>query len=195
MKKTIIFIIIVIIAIVVLLVNSDYILKKIYKIKYGEYVEKYSEEYFVDKYLVYAIIKAESNFNEGALSNKGATGLMQLMDNTAKEVAENVVMEYESGITLYNPEKNIKLGIAYFSSLKEIYKVDSVALAAYNAGSGNVNKWIEEGIEINEYLPYLSAYMGHASFSSTFYYIHLLPERLSLMDFTQNEGIIPEVIE
>ncbi len=145
MKKTIIFIIIVIITIVVLLVNSDYILKKIYKIKYEEYVEKYSEEYSVDKYLVYAIIKAESNFNEGALSNKGATGLMQLMDNTAKEVAENVVMEYESGITLYNPEKNIKLGIAYYASLKDIYKVDTVTLAAYNAGSGNVNKWIEQG--------------------------------------------------
>ena len=91
MKKTIIFTIIVLIIIVVLLINSDYILKKIYKIKYQEYVEKYSEEYLVDPYLIYAIIKAESNFNEGALSNKGAIGLMQLMDNTAKEVAENVV--------------------------------------------------------------------------------------------------------
>ena len=146
MKKTIIFTIIVLIIIVVLLINSDYILKKIYKIKYQEYVEKYSEEYLVDPYLIYAIIKAESNFNEGALSNKGATGLMQLMDNTAKEVAENVVMEYESGITLYNPEKNIKLGIVYFANLKSIYKVDSVALAAYNAGSGNVNKWIDQDI-------------------------------------------------
>ena len=68
MKKTIIFIIIVIIAIVVLLVNSDYILKKIYKIRYEEYVEKYSEEYSVDKYLVYAIIKAESNFDKESIS-------------------------------------------------------------------------------------------------------------------------------
>ena len=65
----------------------------------------------------------------------------------------------------------------------------------HNFATRTLMKWIEEGIEINEYLPYLSAYMGHASFSSTFYYIHLLPERLSLMDFTQNEGIIPEVIE
>ena len=146
MKKTIITIIIVLITVVMLLMNSDYILKKIYKIEYEGYVEKYSKEYLVDPYLIYAIIKVESNFNEGALSNKGATGLMQLMDKTAKEMAENVVMEYETGITLYNPEKNIKLGVAYYSSLKNIYKVDSVALAAYNAGSGNVNKWIEQNI-------------------------------------------------
>ncbi len=146
MKKTIIFIIIVLIIVVILLTKSDYILKKIYKINYKEYVEKYSEEYNVDKYLIYAIIKAESNFKEGALSSKGATGLMQLMDNTAREVAENIIMEYESGVTLYNPEKNIKLGIAYYSNLKKIYKVDEIALAAYNAGSGNVNKWIEQEI-------------------------------------------------
>lgn len=65
----------------------------------------------------------------------------------------------------------------------------------HNFATRTLMKWIEDGIEINEYLPYLSAYMGHASFSSTFYYIHLLPERLSLMDFTQTKGIIPEVIE
>ena len=146
MKKTIIFLVIVLIIVGILFLNKDYILKKIYKIEYKEYVEKYSEEYNVDKFLVYSIIKAESNFNEGALSSKGACGLMQLMDKTAKEVAENLVIDYESGTTLYNPEKNIKLGIAYFSFLKELYNNDEVALAAYNAGSGNVDKWIKEGI-------------------------------------------------
>ena len=146
MKKTIIFLVIVLIIVGILFLSKDYILKKIYKIEYKEYVEKYSDEYNVDKFLVYSIIKIESNFNEGALSNKGACGLMQLMDKTAKEVAENLVMDYESGTTLYNPEKNIKLGIAYFSFLKKIYNKDEVALAAYNAGSGNVDKWIKEGI-------------------------------------------------
>ena len=63
----------------------------------------------------------------------------------------------------------------------------------HNFATRTLMKWVEEGIDINEYIPYLSSYMGHASFKSTFYYIHLLPERLSLMDFTQNKGIIPEV--
>lgn len=53
--------------------------------------------------------------------------------------------------------------------------------------------WIEEERDLNAMTPYLSAYMGHESFSATYYYIHLLPERLALMDFTHSDGIIPEV--
>ncbi len=135
-----------IIIIVIVIINTNNILKIFYKTEYKEYVEKYSAEYDVDPLLVYSIIKAESNFNEGALSNKGACGLMQLMDETAREVAENTIMDYEPGVTLYNPEKNIRLGIVYYANLRSIYNVDEVALAAYNAGSGNVNKWIEQGI-------------------------------------------------
>jgi len=53
--------------------------------------------------------------------------------------------------------------------------------------------WVEEGKNLDAMVPYLSAYMGHEKFSSTYYYIHLLPERLALMDFTRSEGIIPAV--
>lgn len=65
----------------------------------------------------------------------------------------------------------------------------------HNFATRTLHKWVEQGLDINEYIPYLSAYMGHASFSSTFYYIHLLPEKLSHMDFTQCKDIIPEVTE
>lgn len=147
MKKIIslLFIVIIIVGIV-LYKNSDVLLKKIYKTEYKEYIEKYSNEYNVDPLLIYAIIKAESNFNVGATSYKGACGLMQLMDNTAKEVAKNEVMEYESGNTLYNAEKNIKIGIIYYADLIKQFENDNVALAAYNAGSGNVTNWIKDGI-------------------------------------------------
>ncbi len=146
MKKTTIGIIIVLIVVLIISANFTNILKKFYKTDYKEYIEKYAKEYNVDPLLIYSIIKAESNFKEGTVSNKGACGLMQLMDNTAKEVAENTIMEYESGTTLYNPEKNIKLGIIYFSDLMKIYKNKELALIAYNAGSGNVDKWIETGV-------------------------------------------------
>jgi len=63
----------------------------------------------------------------------------------------------------------------------------------HNFATQTLMKWVEEGVDINEYIPYLSAYMGHATFSNTFYYIHLLPERLSRMDFTKLNGVIPEV--
>lgn len=144
MKKVIVAVLIAIILIAIC--NAKNILKKFYRTEYSEYVEVYSKEKDIDPLLVYAIIKAESNFDKDAKSNKGACGLMQLMDETAKEVAQNTVIEYESGLTLYNPEKNIALGIAYFKDLQSHFKNDGLALAAYNAGIGNVDKWIKQGI-------------------------------------------------
>jgi integrase/recombinase XerD len=63
----------------------------------------------------------------------------------------------------------------------------------HNFATQTLMRWVEEGKDLNVYIPYLSTYMGHASFHSTYYYVHLLPERLSRMDFTQADGIIPEV--
>ncbi len=125
---------------------QDRILKKIYPIEYAEYVEKYSAENGIDKYLVYAIIKAESNFNPNIASNAGAKGLMQLMEETAIErsnVIEERLVETED---LYNPETNIKLGTSYFAYLLGLYNNTVLALTAYNAGLGNVQEWINSGI-------------------------------------------------
>lgn len=71
---------------------------------------------------------------------------MQLMDETAKEVALNETVDYQTDTTLYDPEQNIMLGTKYYADLIQKFKNDSVALAAYNAGSGNVQNWINDGI-------------------------------------------------
>jgi integrase len=65
--------------------------------------------------------------------------------------------------------------------------------ARHNFATRTLMRWVEEGRDLNAMVPYLSAYMGHAAFSATFYYVHLLPERLSRMNFTRADGIIPEV--
>ena len=125
---------------------QNIILKQIYPLKYEEVVEKYSEEYKLDKLLVYAIIKAESNFEPNITSSSGACGLMQLMESTAKEMSGKVGYEYTVKEVLYQPEVNIMLGTKYFSELLSNYDNNiNLALAAYNAGIGNVAKWIEEG--------------------------------------------------
>lgn len=122
------------------------ILKNIYPIQYSEYVEKYSEENGLDKYLVYAIIKAESNFNPTVTSSSGAKGLMQLMEDTAIERSNIIDEETIESHDLYDSETNIRLGISYFSYLLDLYDDNIVlALTAYNAGIGNVQKWIDEG--------------------------------------------------
>ena len=143
------FIFVVIIAIVVVLVKvidlPNIILKKIYPQKYSEYVYRYSEQSDVDPLLVFAVIKAESNFDEVVVSSSGAIGLMQLMEKTALEQAgkHNKNYEYKD---LYNPEINIELGTAYLAELINKYNGNYyLAVTAYNAGIGVVDGWIANG--------------------------------------------------
>ena len=120
------------------------IMMKIYKLEYSEYVEKYAKEYDVDKYLIFAIIKAESNFDQDAVSHREAKGLMQLMYSTAEEIAKKVDVDLNEENVL-DPDININLGTKYISMLIQKYGNINLALAAYNAGSGNVDGWIEKG--------------------------------------------------
>ena len=146
-KKTI-KILIAIIAICIVIISAIIVkkqmMKLLYKKEYTEYVSKYSEEYGIEEELIYALIKAESNFNSKAVSNRNAKGLMQLMDSTAREVANKNGIELTEN-NILDPEINIQIGTKYIASLLEKYNCVEVALAAYNAGSGNVDKWIKNG--------------------------------------------------
>ena len=125
---------------------DDIIMKKLYPLKYSEYVEKYAKEYNIDKYMVYAIIKAESNFNENAKSSSDAIGLMQIMEITAIETARKMDLEVTEE-DLFKPDLNINIGLKYFTYLLNQYNNNyPLALIAYNAGIGTVDNWIEKGI-------------------------------------------------
>lgn len=125
---------------------DDIIMKKLYPLKYSEYVEKYAKEYNIDKYMVYAIIKAESNFNENAKSSSDAIGLMQIMETTAIETANKMKLEVTEE-DLFKPDLNINIGLKYFTYLLNQYNNNyPLAIIAYNAGIGNVDTWIKEGI-------------------------------------------------
>lgn len=132
------------IILITIIIFRNIILKIIYPQKYSEYVEKYAEEYKIEKELIYAMIKAESNFKQDAISGKEAFGLMQILESTANEVAEELELEITKE-ELLNPETNICLGTKYFVNLLKKYGNIELALTAYNAGIGNVDKWLEEG--------------------------------------------------
>ena len=132
--------------------------KYVYPYKYAEYVDKYSEEYELDPYLVLAVIKTESNFDKSAVSKKDAKGLMQIMDTTGEWVAKELDINYFLTSMLFDPELNIRMGCWYLKNLeKEPDDNLDLVLAAYNGGSGNVNKWLnhEEYSEDGETLDYI----------------------------------------
>lgn len=123
------------------------VLEQIYPIKYEKYVSEASEKYSIDKLLIYSIIKAESNFNANAVSNSNAKGLMQVLDSTADEVlsTHNDILIKEKELT--DPKQNIEIGTLYYSDLLKKYNGNMLlALAAYNAGAGHVDEWIENGV-------------------------------------------------
>ncbi len=120
------------------------VLRFMYPLKYSEYIGKYSAMYNLDKYLVMSIIKAESNFNEKATSNKDARGLMQITPSTGEWIAEQMNLVEFSYDKLYDPEQNIFMGCWYLNNLrKEFDKNYTLILSAYNAGRGNVNRWLD----------------------------------------------------
>ncbi len=113
-----------------------------FPIKYKDDVKKCSLNEKVDIYLVLAVIKAESGFNQNTVSDKGAIGLMQILPSTAEYVAEEILDERISD--LKNAEVNIRYGVAYLNYLKNKFDDEFTFLAAYNAGEGNVNKWLND---------------------------------------------------
>lgn len=113
------------------------------KIAYQDEIKKYSEKYNMDPLLIASIIKVESDYDNGAHSNQNAKGLMQLLDASAKHSAELIGEEYYPD-KLKDVDYNLNLGVGYFNYLYKYYNNVDLALAAYNGGIGNVDKWINE---------------------------------------------------
>lgn len=113
--------------------------RQLHPVKYSDYVEKYAKEYNVPVSLVYAIIKTESNFEADAVSRVGAVGLMQFMPDTFRDITTNFLFENLDIGMRYDPETSIKYGAFYISWIYQNYAHNwETALAAYNAGIGNV---------------------------------------------------------
>lgn len=111
-------------------------------VKYHEYVEKYAAMYEIPEEIVFAVIYCESGFDASAVSHAGAVGLMQVMPDTYKWLCSKTGDRYDA-LHLYNPEVNIRYGTYLLSILYSRYEQWDVVFAAYNAGMGNVDGWLE----------------------------------------------------
>ena len=95
-------------------------------------VREAADRHHVDPALIRAVIQTESNWNSGAVSSRGAGGLMQLIPTTAQRFGAS---------DLFNPQQNVDAGVRYLKTLLERYNGNlDLALAAYNAGDGAVDR-------------------------------------------------------
>ena len=116
-----------------------------YPVAYTELIKKYAEEFSLNPYLVLSVMRCESSLDPNAVSHRGAVGLMQLMPDTGAWAAHKLGLDDSySEEVLTDPEWNIRLACWYIRFLcNRLGEDDKTVIAAYNAGHGNVQKWLE----------------------------------------------------
>lgn len=146
----------ILLVIIICFCSVYFVYNYMYPMQYKEEILKYSNENNIDPYLTYSIINVESGFNPLAKSNAEAKGLMQIMPITADWAKEHIELDDLSEEDYFEPGLNIKIGTWYLSKLSSMYDGDvSKIAAAYNAGTGNVESWIADGLDIsNGEIPY-----------------------------------------
>ena len=136
------FVLIVVIILVVIGYNN---LDLLFPMNHYDTVLKYATIQQIDPLFVMSVIKTESGFKEEAVSKKSAKGLMQITDDTANWCAEKIGISNFDTDMLFDADTNIRIGTFYLGYLLNRYDGDiSCAAAAYNAGMGNVDKWLKD---------------------------------------------------
>lgn len=113
-----------------------------FPLRYASIVRGHAESYHLNPALLAAVIEEESKFNPDAKSRTGAIGLMQLQPATAKGIAIRTGGKRFLISDLYKPEINVRYGAWYLRDLLDKYRNEQDALAAYNAGQENVDRWL-----------------------------------------------------
>jgi soluble lytic murein transglycosylase len=116
-----------------------------YPLRYEQIVRGHARNYDLDPALLAAVIYQESKFKADAESTSGAIGLMQLLPDTAKGIALHTGGAAFRVADLYDPELNVRYGCWYLRHLLRKYGDERTALAAYNAGQDNVDRWRRTG--------------------------------------------------
>ena len=134
----------------------------VYPKGYSEIVATYAEKYDLEEAFVFAVIKAESDFNEKAVSKSGARGLMQIMPTTGKWIASELDKGLFLSDDLFDAETNVEFGCFYLNYLFGKFSDLKAVICAYNAGETVVRDWLdkegflmEQKIEFSETKIYL----------------------------------------
>ncbi len=176
---------------------SSYALRMIFPLEHLDLIQKYSQEHQIDPVLILSLVKQESGFDDKALSPAGAAGLLQLMPATASDVDSKI-----ERADLTTVETSLKLGVKYLKNQLQRFNGNIVlALAAYNAGPMNAEKWSREisskrgVIEFIDSIPYRETREYVAAIMRNYYWysrrLGLEPPKLT--DFFWNGGLVASV--
>ncbi len=158
-------------------------IRSTYKLEHYDTVMQACTDYDVDPALAYAIMRTESKFDENALSSANAKGLMQVADITLEWLQfRSDEFDNVSPDQLFDPVTNIRCGVYTLSLLEELFDSEQAVIAAYNAGVGAVQGWLEDpayssdGVTLHT-IPYeeTRAYVERVQSSKAIYteYYHL----------------------
>ncbi len=156
---------------------------------YREIVAKYAGQYNIPEYVILAVIKTESDFDPRATSSAGAMGLMQMMPSTFEWLTgDEHLGEHLPVQRLYDPEVSIRYGTYYLKYLYRQFNYRrNTAIAAYNAGEGNVSKWLKS----SEYSDG-AGNLTHIPFDETRSYVSKVNSAIDLYQklyYQPNEGV------
>ena len=132
-----------VVLIIIGLIGTIFMVNRYFPLRYVDIVNQHAQMHDLEPSLVFAVIHAESGFNSSAVSRAGASGLMQIIESTAYWLAPQIPMEeFNYTAQIFDPATNVRIGTFYLRMLYNRFGSIDVALAAYNAGSGNVSGWL-----------------------------------------------------
>lgn len=142
--KAFIVILILVFACAGLYFGYKYWIASTHPVRYSQYIEIYADQNDIDKYLVYAVIKTESGFDPEAVSNVGARGLMQIMEETFDWIKYKLGDDETQYSDMFDPKDNIRYGCYLLGYLYDEFGNIDATMAAYHAGRGKVNEWLAD---------------------------------------------------
>ena len=126
----------------VIIAGAIMLLNQYYPLRHIDIIDECAATYDLEPELICAVIHAESRFDKDAVSRKGASGLMQIMESTAYWLTPKMGMTDFHYDQIFDPEINIHMGCYYLNMLIKQYGDIEAALCAYNAGSNTVDGWL-----------------------------------------------------